>query len=169
MMTTATFPIELDAFVPLDLDPAAGELDDAQHEQLAANIQLCRDAIVFFTATGAARGLGGHTGGPYDIVPEVLIADAFARADERIMPVWFDEAGHRVAIQYLMAVLAGLPIGALIGGFLADAFSIATVMLVYAALMVLAATRQAATTRALAPLDGDEPTDVSGDPAPDRP
>jgi hypothetical protein len=43
---------------------------------LKANIQLCRDAIVFFTATGAAEGVGGHTGGPYDTVPEVMILDA---------------------------------------------------------------------------------------------
>ena len=67
MMTTATFPIDLEAFEPLALDPA-GEPDGAQLEKLAANVRLCRDAIVFFTATGAAKGLGGHTGGPYDIV-----------------------------------------------------------------------------------------------------
>lgn len=102
-----TFPIDLSAFRPIALDPARPSLDAAEREQLASNIQLCRDAIVFFTATGAAKGLGGHTGGPYDIVPEVMIADGFMRGSDRILPIYFDEAGHRVAIQYLMAVIHG--------------------------------------------------------------
>jgi transketolase len=101
-----TFPIDLDRFRPLTLDPANDVLSDGELGQLAANIQLCRDAIVFFTATGAARGVGGHTGGAYDIVPEVLIADGFMRAG-KAYPVTFDEAGHRVAIQYLLSVLNG--------------------------------------------------------------
>ncbi len=101
-----TFPIDLEQFRPLTLDPQAATLTADQKDQLAANIQLCRDAIVFFTATGAARGVGGHTGGAYDIVPEVLIADGFIRAG-RVYPAYFDEAGHRVAIQYLMSVLNG--------------------------------------------------------------
>src|SRR5687768_18334603 len=46
-----------------------------------------------------AKGLGGHTGGPYDIVPEVMIADGLAHGSGGILPIWFDEAGHRVAIQ----------------------------------------------------------------------
>merc|ERR1719258_171767 len=37
-----------------------------------------------------ASGVGGHTGGAIDVVPEV-----------------FDEAGHRVATQYLMAAIRG--------------------------------------------------------------
>ncbi len=106
MASHETFPIDLDAFRPVVLDPTVQSLSDDQLEQLAANVQLCRDAIVFFTATGAARGVGGHTGGAYDIVPEVLIADGFMRAGAAY-PVTFDEAGHRVAIQYLMAVLHG--------------------------------------------------------------
>jgi transketolase len=100
------FPIDLDRFRPLTLDPQTESLTAEQEAQLAANTQLCRDAIVFFTATGAARGVGGHTGGAYDIVPEVLIADGFMRAG-KVYPAYFDEAGHRVAIQYLMSVLNG--------------------------------------------------------------
>jgi hypothetical protein len=103
---TMSFLIDLGAFRPVPLTrpglprrrgegPARG-----QHP-------LCRDAIIFFTATAAAKGLGGHTGGPYDIVPEVLIADGFMRGCDRVLPYYFDEAGHRVAIQYLMAVLNG--------------------------------------------------------------
>jgi transketolase len=106
LATHETFPIDLAPFRPLTLDPQAEKLTPEQKDQLAANIQLCRDAIVFFTATGAARGVGGHTGGAYDIVPEVLIADGFMRAG-RAYHAYFDEAGHRVAIQYLMSVLNG--------------------------------------------------------------
>jgi transketolase len=110
-----TFPIDLAAFRPVPLDPARPTLAAAERAQLEANIQLCRDAIVFFTATAAAKGLGGHTGGPYDIVPEVLIADGFMRGSDRVLPYYFDEAGHRVAIQYLMAVLNGaLPVERLV-------------------------------------------------------
>jgi len=106
LATNETFPMDLDQFRPLTLDPQAETLTAQQRDQLAANVQLCRDAIVFFTATGAARGVGGHTGGAYDIVPEVLIADGFMRAG-KAFPAFFDEAGHRVAIQYLMSVLNG--------------------------------------------------------------
>jgi transketolase len=106
--TSVRFPINLDAYQPLELDPSNPTLTDEQRETLKANIQLCRDVIVFFTATGAAKGVGGHTGGPYDTVPEVMILDAFFRGNpDKFVPVFFDEAGHRVATQYLMAVIYG--------------------------------------------------------------
>ena len=106
--TTTRFPIDLGAYKKLSLDPSNATLTDEQKEALKANIQLCREAIVFFTATGAARGVGGHTGGPFDTVPEVVILDAFFRgAPDKFVPIFFDEAGHRVATQYLMAVLHG--------------------------------------------------------------
>ncbi|HHP7244651.1 MAG TPA: transketolase C-terminal domain-containing protein [Elainellaceae cyanobacterium] len=107
-VTTTRFPIDLGAYKPLALDPTTPTLTDEQRQTLTANIQLIRDAIVFFTATGAARGVGGHTGGPYDTAPEVAILDAFFRgAPDKFVPIFFDEAGHRVATQYLMAVLHG--------------------------------------------------------------
>ena len=113
-MSTATsaFPIELSQFQALPLDPNQPTLTDEQREALRANIQLCRDAIIFFTAVADAKGLGGHTGGPYDTVPEVMIAYSFmlnaqAGGLPDIVPVFFDEAGHRVATQYLMAVIEG--------------------------------------------------------------
>jgi transketolase N-terminal domain/subunit len=112
-MTTATaFPIDLSKYQQITLDPSIHTLTDAQRSSLKANIQLCRDAIIFFTATGAARGVGGHTGGPYDTVPEVMILDALFRGNaEKFVPIFFDEAGHRVATQYLMAAIHGeLPI-----------------------------------------------------------
>jgi transketolase len=103
-----SFPIDLGAYQRISLDAANPTLTDEQRSAIKANIQLCRDAIVFFTATGAARGVGGHTGGPYDTVPEVVILDALFRgAGEKYVPVFFDEAGHRVATQYLMSVLNG--------------------------------------------------------------
>ncbi|MBD2355711.1 transketolase [Tolypothrix sp. FACHB-123] len=102
------FPIDLGAYKYLALNPGNATLTAEQRDTLKANIQLCRDAIVFFTATGAARGVGGHTGGPYDTVPEVMILDAFFRgAAEQFVPIFFDEAGHRVATQYLMSALHG--------------------------------------------------------------
>jgi transketolase len=106
-IANSTFPIDLAAYKPLELDPANPTLTEEQRETLKANIQLCRDAIVFFTATGAARGVGGHTGGPYDTVPEVVILDAFFRGSDKFVPIFFDEAGHRVGTQYLMAALHG--------------------------------------------------------------
>jgi len=108
MTTTvkASFPIDLTAYKALALDPTKSSLTDEQRKTLKENIQLCRDAIIFFTATGAARGVGGHTGGPYDTVPEVVILDALFRgAPDKFVPIFFDEAGHRVATQYLMAAL----------------------------------------------------------------
>ncbi|MBD2257549.1 transketolase C-terminal domain-containing protein [Pseudanabaena sp. FACHB-2040] len=103
-----SFPIDLGAYQRISLDASNPTLTDEQRNALKANIQLCRDAIVFFTATGAARGVGGHTGGPYDTVPEVVILDALFRGKpDAYVPIYFDEAGHRVGTQYLMAALAG--------------------------------------------------------------
>jgi transketolase C-terminal domain/subunit/transketolase N-terminal domain/subunit len=100
-------PIDLSAYQPIAIDPKAGALKPDQRKALQANIALSRDAIIFFTAVADAKGLGGHTGGPYDIVPEVMLAEAFILSGAPIVPIHFDEAGHRVAIQYLMSVLRG--------------------------------------------------------------
>lgn len=112
-MSVATqFPIPLHEYKPLPLDPSNPTLTDDQKAALQANIDLCRDAIIFFTAIAEAKGLGGHTGGPYDTVPETVILHGFmqhaaAGGSHDVVPVFFDEAGHRVATQYLMAVLEG--------------------------------------------------------------
>ena len=107
-MTNSSFPIDLGAYKSIQLDPSVSKLTDEQRSALKANIQLCRDAIVFFTATGAASGVGGHTGGPYDTVPEVMVLDAlFHSQPDQFVPIFFDEAGHRVGTQYLMSVLSG--------------------------------------------------------------
>jgi len=107
-LAMTTFPIDLSAYQTVQLDPKNSALTDDQRQALKANIQLCRDAIVFFTATGAATGMGGHTGGPYDTVPEVVILDALFRSlPDQFVPIFFDEAGHRVGTQYLISVLRG--------------------------------------------------------------
>jgi transketolase len=106
-MTTDKFPIDLSALKPLKLDPAKTTLTAEQRETLQHNIRLCRDAIVFFTAVADAKGLGGHTGGAYDTMPEVQIIRGFIANGAPIVPIFFDEAGHRVATQYLLAVLDG--------------------------------------------------------------
>src|SRR6202012_1197805 len=102
-----TFPIDLTRLKSLKLDPAVTELSDEQKSILRDNIQLCRDAIVFFTALAGAKGLSGHTGGAFDTVPEVTIIRAFIENGTPIVPVFYDEAGHRVATQYLLSVLTG--------------------------------------------------------------
>jgi len=116
MSVADEFPIPLNDYKALALDPKNSKLTDEQRKTLQKNIEVCRDAIVFFTAIADAKGLGGHTGGPYDTVPEVCIMHAFmkhaaAGGTPDVLPVFFDEAGHRVATQYLMAALEGeLPV-----------------------------------------------------------
>jgi transketolase C-terminal domain/subunit/transketolase N-terminal domain/subunit len=102
-----TFPIDFSGYQPLEFSTAQSSLTDAQRNTLKYNIQLVRDSLVFFTALANVKGLGGHTGGAYDIVPEVLIVDGFMKGGSQLHPVYFDEAGHRVAIQYMMAALNG--------------------------------------------------------------
>ncbi len=106
-MNSDTFPIDLSALKPLALDSKNSKLTAEQLATLKHNVALCRDAIVLFTAAADAKGLGGHTGGAYDTVPEVLITRAFIAGKAPIVPVFFDEAGHRVATQYLLSVLDG--------------------------------------------------------------
>ncbi|WP_028580881.1 transketolase C-terminal domain-containing protein [Desulfogranum japonicum] len=102
-----TFPIDLSTYTPLEFNLTQQGLSDEQRSALLSNINLVRDSIVFFTALANTKGLGGHTGGAYDIVPELLIVDGFMRGTDSCYPVYFDEAGHRVAIQYMMAALNG--------------------------------------------------------------
>lgn len=106
-MASEVFPIDLKALKPLALDPSVTTLTPEQKETLRHNIQLCRDAVVFFTALAGAKGLSGHTGGAYDTVPEVVIVRAFIAGGAPIVPIFYDEAGHRVATQYLLAVING--------------------------------------------------------------
>ena len=106
-MNQETFPIDLTRLQALKLDPAVTSLSDEQKASLRHNIQLCRDAIDFFTSLAGAKGLSGHTGGAYDTVPEVMIIRAFIANGAPIVPIFYDEAGHRVATQYLLSVLNG--------------------------------------------------------------
>ncbi|MBW1634634.1 MAG: transketolase [Deltaproteobacteria bacterium] len=100
-------PLDLDRYTPLKFNLSQEKLTDDQLQTLKENISLVRDSLVFFTALANVKGLGGHTGGAFDIVPELLIVDGFMKGTDTIHPVYFDEAGHRVAIQYMMAVLNG--------------------------------------------------------------
>jgi len=90
-----TFPIDLNSLEPLKLDPGASHLTEAEKSSLKHNIQLCRDAIVFFTALAGAKGLSGHTGGAYDTVPEVMIIRAFIAYGAPIVPIFYDECAER--------------------------------------------------------------------------
>ncbi len=102
-----SFPLDTKAYKPLSISLTQQGLTAEQRAQLAVNIGIVRDTIVFFTAIAGIRGLGGHTGGAYSIVPEFLIADAFRRGSDKVYPIYFDEAGHRVAIQYAMMAFNG--------------------------------------------------------------
>jgi transketolase len=106
-MSTETFPIDLSQIKPLQLSLTCEKLTAEQLATLKHNVQVARDAIVFFTAVADTRGLGGHTGGAYDTVPEVMIIRGLIAGGAPIYPVFFDEAGHRVATQYLLSVLDG--------------------------------------------------------------
>jgi transketolase len=108
-MATATADFGIDVFAkykPISLDPTNAKLSERQRDDLLSNISLLRDTIVYFTSSGAARGVSGHTGGPYDTIPELCILEAFfLHSTEKFLPIVYDESGHRVATQYLRAAL----------------------------------------------------------------
>lgn len=106
---SADFGIDfLAKYKPIALDPANPKLSEQQKSDLLSNIAILRDTIIYFTATGAARGVSGHTGGPYDTIPEVCILEAFFKhSTEKFVPIVYDEGGHRVATQYLLSALHG--------------------------------------------------------------
>ncbi|KAL2844411.1 thiamine diphosphate-binding protein [Aspergillus pseudodeflectus] len=107
-MTGYHLPVDLKQFKKLTLNPKNTTLTPDQKKDLQHNINIFRDAIVAFTATGAARGQAGHTGGPFDTAPEVCILLGFLNANpEKYYDAIFDEAGHRVATQYLLAAIDG--------------------------------------------------------------
>lgn len=107
-MSGQKFPVDLKQFKHLQLDPKNPQLSSQQKSDLLHNINVFRDALVAFTATGSARGVSGHTGGPFDTAPEVCILLAFINANpNKWVDALYDEAGHRVATQYLLAALDG--------------------------------------------------------------
>jgi len=81
-----SFPIDLTKFQKQSFNRDTKFSADDE-KILRENIKLIRDAIVFITGVSSKKGLTGHTGGAY--------------------PVHFDDAGHRVAIQYIMAAIKG--------------------------------------------------------------
>lgn len=74
-------PVDLKQFKQLKLDPTNATLTAQQKSDLLSNINVFRDAIVAFTAAGSARGVSGHTGGPFDTAPEVCILLALMNAN----------------------------------------------------------------------------------------
>lgn len=107
-MSGFKLPVDLKLFKQLKLDPSKPTLSAQEKSDLLHNINIFRDAIIAFTAAGSARGVSGHTGGPFDTAPEVCILLAFINANpDGFVDALFDEAGHRVATQYLLAALDG--------------------------------------------------------------
>ena len=64
-----SFPIDLKPYTPLRFSLTQTALSEEERSTLQANITLVRDSLIFFTAYANAKGLGGHTGGAFDIVP----------------------------------------------------------------------------------------------------
>jgi len=55
-----TFEVDMTKYKEVELDPWTEEtLPAAKKAQLLQNIEVCRDAVVFFTACGSASGYGG--------------------------------------------------------------------------------------------------------------
>jgi hypothetical protein len=77
----------------VSLDPANPKLTDEQRKDLLFNIQLLRDVVVLFTASAAARGVSGHTGGAYDTIPEVTLLLSLFENSDKYVKIFFDEAG----------------------------------------------------------------------------
>ena len=77
----------------VSLDPKNPKLTDEQRKDLLFNIQLLRDVIVLFTASAAARGVSGHTGGAYDTIPEVTLLLSLFENSDKYIKIIFDEAG----------------------------------------------------------------------------
>jgi len=100
------FPIDINDYVNLKLN-GKGNLSENELDVLSKNIELVRDAVIATTTFARAKGLGGHTGGPYDIVPETLIIDSLREGGMNIHDEFFDEAGHRSALQYVRGVVRG--------------------------------------------------------------
>ena len=100
------FPIDINRFIKLDLS-LDKRLSNKDLDGLTKNIELMRDAIVATTAFARAKGIGGHTGGPYDIAPEVIVVDALRDGGVSIHDEFFDEAGHRSALQYVRGAIRG--------------------------------------------------------------
>ena len=106
-MDAKKFPLDTSGYVPLSLDINQPQLTDEEFSQWLRNIDIMREVIVFFTAISAGRGLAGHTGGAFDVVPETLLVDGYIRGGAPIYPHILDEAGHRVALQYALSAFNG--------------------------------------------------------------
>ena len=105
--TATPLPTGFDDYAPQQFSLANASLSAGDLSALKKNVEIVRDTIIFITALSGAKGLGGHTGGPYDMTPEALIVEGFINGGEHIDRALYDEAGHRVALQYVMAALRG--------------------------------------------------------------
>src|SRR3989344_2541402 len=106
------FPIDMTAYRPLSFrftGRGASRLTRRDENQLKKNIATLRDLVVFCTALANTKGLGGHTGGPYDIVPEDEIVAGFVQGEpERVHHELLEDAGHRAMLRYIRAAMTGL-------------------------------------------------------------
>jgi hypothetical protein len=129
------FPIDLKKYKPIPLDPVKDKkLSAEQKETLvriaASNRLIARSAPISLScamSSSSSRRPDRHAApdilgvcapgcqssrsrGAFDTVPEVVILLSFIAGDKdgsKFVDILFDEAGHRVATQYLLAVLDG--------------------------------------------------------------
>lgn len=130
------FPIDLKKYKPIPLDPVKDKkLSAEQKETLVRVVASTRliarsspTSLSFAMSSSSSRrpdlpaapqdtpgGCGpwyqsSRSSGAFDTVPEVVILLSFIAGDKdgsKFVDFLFDEAGHRVATQYLLAVLDG--------------------------------------------------------------
>src|SRR3989338_6270823 len=84
-----------------------------ERDQHLENVERARPLIVASTAIASVRGLGGHTGRPYDVVPEYFLLRGLAQANPSLLfpgprksiP---DAGGHGCNIHYLGKAVDGI-------------------------------------------------------------
>jgi transketolase len=107
MTINNTFPIDLNQYKPQTFSLEKNYITKDELLILENNIKLIRACVIFATANSNARGIGGHTGGAYDIVPEMEIVRAFQRHHSNIHKEIFEDSGHRAIAHYVIAALDG--------------------------------------------------------------
>ena len=103
-MNNEKFPIDLSQLKPLKLDPKRMTLSDEEKATLRHNIQLCRDAIVFFTALAGAKAMR-------DAYARVLAADSSCADCYLGLGVYQYGLGRAGALARFVAKLVGLGSG----------------------------------------------------------
>jgi transketolase len=113
MTSNKTWAIDLTRYTKLSFSLDRQKIAKDELISLESNIKLIRASIILATGVSSAKGTGGHTGGAYDVVPELEIIRAFQRysalhkQETVIHKEIFEDSGHRAIVHYVMAALDG--------------------------------------------------------------